>query len=129
MTFDNAEDIFRYCADQSHVALVVLTGVTGGTLRTRGAMMAVTETSFAGYISNGCVDADIIARARSGQTGIFIYGEGSPYRDITLPCGGRLEIAIFQNPDRDKLNAARIDLEGRKETQLNLGELSLSLIS
>ena len=124
-TFDQAEDILRYCADQTHVALIVLTRVTGGTLRARGAMMAVTESSSAGYISNGCVDADIIARARSGETGEFIYGEGSPYRDIILPCGGRLEIVIFQNPNREKLNATRVDLEARKETKLKLGETSL----
>jgi len=114
-TFDQAEDILRYCVDQTHVALIVLTRVTGGTLRARGAMMAVTETSSAGYISNGCVDADIIARARSGETGEFIYGQGSPYRDIILPCGGRLEIVIFQNPNREKLNATRVDLEARKD--------------
>jgi len=77
-------------------ALVVLTSVTGGTLRERGAMMCVTTERVSGYISNGCVDADIIARARAGQSGTFIYGEGSPYRDIVLPCGGRLELSIFQ---------------------------------
>jgi len=127
MTFDNAEDILRYCGAQTSVALVVLTGVTGGTLRARGAMMAVTATSSAGYMSDGCVDADIIARARSGESGQFIYGEGSPYRDITLPCGGRLEIAIFQNPDRDVLEAARQDLEARRETELKLVGTTLHL--
>lgn len=126
-TYDNAEDILRYCVGQTNVALVVLTGVTGGTLRARGAMMAVTETSSAGYISSGCVDADIIARARSGQAGVFIYGEGSSYRDITLPCGGRLEMSIFQNPDKHKLEAARAELEFRRETELKLGDKALRL--
>lgn len=127
-TFDHAEDILRYCVTQTRVALVVLKRVTGGTLRARGAMMAVTETSSAGYISNGCVDADIIARARSGESGNFIYGEGSPYRDIILPCGGRLEISIFQNPNRDMMNLARVDLEARKETKLKLGDVNIDLI-
>ena len=126
-TFDHAEDILRFCVEQTSVALIVLTDVSGGTLRARGAMMAVTDRSSAGYISNGCVDADIIARARSGEMGVFIYGEGSPYRDITLPCGGRLEVSIFQNPDRDMLNTARIDLNARRETELKIGETTLSL--
>lgn len=126
-TFDQAEDILRYCAAQTDVSLIVLIDVTGGTLRARGAMMAATQTSSAGYISNGCVDADIFARARAGETGHFIYGEGSPYRDISLPCGGRLDIAIFQNPDPKILEVARIDLEARRETELTLGEITLRL--
>jgi len=128
ITFDQAEDVLRYCVDQTQVALIVLTAVTGGTLRSRGAMMAVTETSSAGYISNGCVDADIIARARAGEKGKFIYGDGSPYLDISLPCGGRLEVAIFQNPNRSKLDAARIDLKARKETELQLDDASFVLL-
>jgi len=127
-TYDHAEDVLRYCLDQSPVALVVLTGVTGGTLRARGAVMAVTKTSMAGYISNGCVDADIIARARSGESGSFIYGEGSPYRDITLPCGGRLEIRVFQNPNRERLEAAYVELRGRNKAVLNLEGFSLRLL-
>ena len=126
-TFDHAEDILKYCAGQADVALVILRNVTGGTLRSRGAMMAVTPTSSAGYISNGCVDADIIARARSGQSGTFIYGVGSPYRDIQLPCGGSLEITIFQTPDRKALEAARTLLSARKATELNLGEVTIPL--
>ena len=126
-TFDHAEDILRYCLDHIDAALIVLTGVTGGTLRARGAMMAVTQSSSAGYISNGCVDADIITRARLGESGHFTYGEGSPYRDIQLPCGGRLEISIFQNADRSLLKAARADLEARRETELKLDAAILTI--
>ncbi len=126
-TFDQAEDILRFCLDQTHVALVVLTGVSGGTLRARSAMMAVTATSSAGYISNGCVDADIIARAGAGEEGDFIYGDGSPYKDIKLPCGGRLEISIFQNPDKEILKQTQANLSARKSTKLNLGTSIIGL--
>jgi xanthine dehydrogenase accessory factor len=73
------------------------------------------------------VDADVIARARAGQSGTFIYGEGSPYRDIVLPCGGRLEIAILQNPDKSAIHSALSRLGNREVTELELGDFSLSL--
>ena len=107
-------------------ALVVLTSVTGGTLRERGAMMCVTTERVSGYISNGCVDADIIARARAGQSGTFIYGEGSPYRDIVLPCGGRLELSIFQKAERSIIEKALFKLEKREPADLELGDNRLA---
>ena len=127
-TFDHAEDVLRDCAGESDAVLVVLTDVTGGTLRARGAMMAVTKSRAVGYMSNGCVDADIITRARAGQSGAFIYGEGSPYRDIVLPCGGRLEIEIIQNPDREAIRSALNDLESRRVTELRLESVSVFLV-
>jgi len=125
--YDRAEEVLRYCADNADAALVVLRDVTGGTLRARGAMMAVTPQAVAGYISNGCIDADVVARARDGQSGVFIYGEGSPYRDISLPCGGRLEISILQNPDRSEIRRAVSDLENRQSTELKIDELSVTV--
>jgi len=108
-------------------ALVVLSSVTGGTLRARGAMMCVSAEKVAGYISNGCVDADVIARARGGQSGTFIYGEGSPYRDIVLPCGGRLEISLFQKIDRSAIEKTLSKLEKREPVDLKLGDFKLVL--
>ena len=90
--------------------------------------MSVTDTRAMGYMSNGCVDADIIMRARGGQSGRFTYGDGSPYRDIILPCGGRLEIAIFQTPDREAITSALVKLQQRQEVTLRLGELSIPLV-
>ena len=126
-TYDRAEDVLRYCIGNPDAALVVLRAVTGGTLRAKGAMMAVTQGRSAGYISNGCIDADVIARARSAQSGVFIYGEGSPYRDIALPCGGRLEIAIIQDPDYNLIRKALSALDKRQEVELDLGTFSISL--
>lgn len=126
-TFDNSEDVLRACRGKSGAALVVLCDVTGGTLRARGAIMAVTSSETFGYISNGCVDADIIARARAGEAGQFIYGQGSPFRDITLPCGGRLDIAIVQNPDQAAIETALSKLDNREETELRLGDITVSL--
>ena len=127
LTYDRAEDVLRYCAGHADAVLIVLRDVTGGTLRTKGAMMAVTKGQVAGYISNGCIDADVVARARDGQSGVFIYGEGSPYRDIALPCGGRLEIAIIQKTDLVAIQAALAGLERREPTPLNFGDFTIAL--
>ena len=64
---------------------------------------------------------------RQGQSGTFIYGEGSPYRDIALPCGGRLEIEIIQKPNLAAIQTALNGLERRELTRLNLEGLPFSL--
>ena len=127
-TYDHTEDVLRDCVGSSDAVLVILTDVTGGTLRARGAMMAVTQTRVMGYMSNGCVDADIISRARAGQFGTFIYGEGSPYRDIVLPCGGRLEVAIIQDFDRQAIRNALKKLGKREETNIRFGDVSVAIV-
>lgn len=127
-TYDHAEDVLSDYLSQPDAALIILTDVTGGTLRAPGAMMSVTGQRVAGYMSNGCVDADIVSRARAGQSGTFVYGEGSPYRDIVLPCGGRLKVAIFQNPDRSKIASVLSDLDARQETELELDGLRIALL-
>ncbi len=106
-------------------ALVVVTEISGGTLRAKGALMAVSAESSIGYISAGCVDGDIIFQAReclrSGQSRDLIYGEGSPFKDIILPCGGSISVHINPNPDKAKLNQILVNLKNRKSAQLFIG--------
>lgn len=127
-TYDHPHDVLKFCQENPSAALVVVTGVTGGTLRSAGALMAVTPEKVAGYISNGCVDADIVMRARRGEIDAFVYGEDSPFRDITLPCGGRLEISIFQNVDRHAVSEVLQLLDNREPAVLNLGEQKVTLV-
>jgi len=123
--FDHPQDVLRFCVKHPKAALVIVTGVTGGTLRSRGALMAVTHEQVAGYISNGCVDADIILRARAGQSGRFVYGEGSPFQDIILPCGGRIEVVILQNADGLELGTTLAALERRVPALLTFGDVEI----
>lgn len=108
-------------------ALVILTAVSGGTLRARSAVMAVTEHGFKhGYISQGCVDADIIAQClkalKANLPAKVIYGEGSPFRDIILPCAGRIELAIIPRPDKAIIAAIDKTLKSREEVRLYMDE-------
>jgi len=127
-TYDYPEDVLQFAIDQTDAALLVLTTASGGTLRAPGAIMAVTRTSHVGYISNGCVDADLILRARAGETGVFVYGESSPYRDIILPCSGRLEIQIYQDFKRDAVQMALSRLQAGEPTELVMDEEVISFL-
>ncbi len=126
-TYDHPHDVLRFCASHPNATLVIVRDVTGGTLRARGALMAVTETHVAGYVSNGCVDADIIARARSGHFGSLVYGNGSPYRDITLPCGGTICVFLVPHPNSHAVERAVSDLDKRLASSLKLGSVSVDI--
>ena len=112
-------------------ALIVLQQTEGGAVRARGALMAVREDGAqAGYMSGGCIDADLILRARTalsdGRRQSVRYGRGSPYRDLPLPCGGAIDVLIL--PDLCPAKAKHIyhTLQARQSltvTYTSSGEL------
>lgn len=106
--FANPTDVLNFVASELSqgraCALIVVTGTDGGGVRASGALAGVSETgSCAGYISNGCVDADMFSQAmeaiKDGTARSVRYGSGSPYFDIRLPCGGAVDLMIIPNPD------------------------------
>ena len=108
--FANPTDVINFLHEQyeggGEVALIVVTGTHGGGVRAPGALAAVSNKgNCAGYISNGCVDADMFSQAlesiNDGKVRSVRYGAGSPYLDIRLPCGGAVDLMIIPNPDAD----------------------------
>jgi len=106
--FANPTDVINFLhteyEDEKGCALIVVTGTHGGGVRAPGALAGVSDTGkCAGYISNGCVDADMFAQAveaiNDGKVRTVRYGAGSPYLDIRLPCGGAVDLMIVPNPD------------------------------
>ncbi|WP_053115638.1 XdhC family protein [Winslowiella iniecta] len=104
---DDSETILRFAAEAltagMAAALVTLVAIRGGP---PGAQMAVREDGlYCGFVSGGCVEATAAHEAMqvifSGTDRTVIYGDGSPYFDITLPCGGGIALSIH------KLRAAR----------------------
>jgi len=88
--------------------LAIIADVRGPSYRPVGATMAIVgATGRTGSLSSGCVESDIALHAArvlaSGQPEIVSYGEGSPYVDIRLPCGGGLDILLLPDPDRQAL--------------------------
>lgn len=136
MTYqENIEDVLgkwlEWSADAC-CALVVVTNTHGGGVRAPGAMLAVSEGGGrAGYISGGCIDADVVRRARealaSRKVTTLRYGTGSPYLDLPLPCGGAIDVLILPNPDPEVVRACRDRLMKRECAVLGLsrsGDLS-----
>ncbi len=90
-------------------------------------MMAVSDAGeYAGYVSNGCVDADIARQALSAlhdrELKRVRYGAGSPFLDIRLPCGGAVEVVFVPDPDADAITNVVDRLNRRKPITLSVSE-------
>lgn len=116
-------------------ALTIVKNVEGPSYRPVGALMTVKASGGRiGSLSSGCVEADIERHAidalKDGQTRTVRYGRGSPYIDITLPCGGGLEILIVPSPDQALLRTAVEVLKQRQPVCLSIcpesGQMSLT---
>ncbi|GLK50181.1 xanthine dehydrogenase [Brevundimonas intermedia] len=107
-------------ADRSEAfALVTITAAEGGGPRGVGAQMVVTRNDMGGFLSGGCIEADVALHGRdvlaSGQSKRLVYGRGSPYVDTRLPCGGRLDLLVEAVlPDDPALAALRSAHEARR---------------
>lgn len=123
--FHHPSDVLRFAYEaEDPCALICVTNIRGGAMRAKGALMAVQENGeAAGYISNGCVDADIIYQARAaikdGQTRRLIYGEGSPFKDIALPCGGAIDLLVLPRPEKAVLGGAVVKFATRQSADLS----------
>lgn len=89
--------------------LAIIIRVDGPSYRPLGAMMAFTgDGKRVGTLSSGCIESDLALHAaqtlKTGMPRQVIYGRGSPFIDIQLPCGGGLEILLVPRPDPVVLN-------------------------
>jgi xanthine dehydrogenase accessory factor len=79
-------------------ALATLVVVDGSAPREVGAQMLVTEDDDWGFLSGGCIEADVAAHARAalaqGAPRLLRYGEGSPWLDIRLACGSGISVLV-----------------------------------
>lgn len=105
--------------------LAVITAVQGPSYHPVGAMMALFgDNSRVGTLSSGCIEADLHLHAQScleTRTPLTVlYGLGSPYMDIQLPCGGGLEILLIPRPDIAVLTALQRRRADRQDTTLGI---------
>ncbi len=60
--------------------------------------MVIADGALSGFLSGGCLEADVAGHAaqvlESGASRRLIYGEGSPWPDIRLLCGARIEVLL-----------------------------------
>jgi xanthine dehydrogenase accessory factor len=92
-------------------ALVTITRLDGPFSRPLGAQLAVAgDKRFAGSISGGCLEQALTEEAqiamKEGTNRTLRYGEGSPYLDVRLPCGGGIDLYVDVDVDRAILSRA-----------------------
>jgi xanthine dehydrogenase accessory factor len=92
-------------------ALATIAALGGGGPRPVGTQMVFAEGLISGFLSGGCVEGDVAGHARAcladGAPRRLVYGEGSPWPDIRLLCGARIEILI-ERVAPDDAAAARL---------------------
>jgi xanthine dehydrogenase accessory factor len=118
------------------VFLATVVRTWGSSPRPLGSLLAVCDDArFAGSVSGGCVEDDIVSRLVFGQTDavfprIESYGATDEQaRRFGLPCGGRLDLAVERLGSAESLRAVlrAIDAHQAMERRVCLatGEASL----
>ncbi len=99
-------------------ALATVTAVVPSGPRPPGTQMVVDALGSHGFLSGGCVEADVALHARAcladGQPRRLVYGEGGPWPDIVLACGARLEVLVEAISPGDPAAQALFDLRRRR---------------
>lgn len=105
------------------VALATLVEIRGGAARALGSHVVVAaDGRYCGYVSGGCVEAAVAAEAllamAEGCDRVVKFGEGSPFFDINLPCGGGISVAIHLLRDLQPLHMVLDRLNERHAVDL-----------
>jgi xanthine dehydrogenase accessory factor len=79
-------------------ALATIVGLDGGGPRPVGTQMVIGDGILSGFLSGGCLEADVAGHAEACLTDAeprrLVYGAGSPWPDIRLLCGARIDILV-----------------------------------
>jgi xanthine dehydrogenase accessory factor len=100
-------------------ALVTLVGIDGSSPRPLGSQIAVAEDGRAiGAVTGGCVEQAVIRDALTaiacGKNHAELYGKGSRFKDITLPCGSGVHLyfdVTLTDAQLQKIVSARLNRE------------------
>ncbi|HSF11485.1 MAG TPA: XdhC family protein [Erythrobacter sp.] len=86
-------------------AIATLVAVDGSAPRDVGAQMLITEEAYWGFLSGGCIEADVARHAGEAMAQdaprLLRYGEGSPWIDIKLACGSGISVLVEPVPAND----------------------------
>jgi xanthine dehydrogenase accessory factor len=121
---DDSREILSFLAtvanDGGEAALATLVEIRGGAARPLGSQVAVSmDGRYCGYVSGGCVEAAVASEAiAEGRDRMIKYGDGSPYFDIVLPCGGGVTIAIHVMRGLGQINDVLDNLDSRRVAAL-----------
>lgn len=111
---DDARPALAAALCRGSAALATIIALGDGGPRPVGAQMVFGENILSGFLSGGCIEADVEVHARAcladGQPRRLVYGEGSPWPDIRLLCGARIEILVEKIEPDDPAARTLLDL-------------------
>jgi xanthine dehydrogenase accessory factor len=116
---DDARPALRAASEAGEaLALATIVALEGGGPRPVGTQMTITERAISGFLSGGCLEGDVAAHAisvlKDGSPRRLVYGAGSPWPDIRLLCGARIEIQLERVSPDDGATAALLRLTGER---------------
>lgn len=129
---DDMVPVIAELDEAASFALVTIYAKDGGP-RPVGAQMVITASQRWGFLSGGCVEADVAGHARAalddGKPRRLTYGRDSPFFDIRLPCGGRIDLLVEPLRRDDPAILRLLDLSARRRPAryLSTGELRTCL--
>lgn len=120
------EDLKRWRDGGLKTALLTLVAVEGRSPRPLGSQMAVAEDGRAvGAITGGCAERalalDAVAAIARGENHAELYGEGSRFKDIVLPCGSGLHVHFDVGLSNETLDALLAARRNRRVAELRYG--------
>lgn len=115
---DDARPALSEALSLGPATLATIVSLGGGGPRPVGTQMVFGSGVVSGFLSGGCIEADVEEHARltlaDGQPRRLIYGEGSPWPDIRLLCGARIEILVERIMPDDAAARTLLDLAKRR---------------
>lgn len=120
------DDLRAWRNEGLRTALLTLVQIDGRSPRPLGSQIAVAEDGRAvGAITGGCAERalvlDALAAIDRGQNHIELYGEGSRFRDILLPCGSGLHVHFDVNLADETVDRVLADYHKRRIGSLQCG--------
>ena len=108
--------------EQGPAALATIIALGDGGPRPVGTQMVFGQQGVAGFLSGGCIEADVENHARAclddGVARRLVYGQGSPWPDIQLLCGARIEILVERLSPDDVAARTLLDLTAARRPAL-----------
>ncbi len=100
-------------------AIATLVAIEGSAPREPGAQMLITADAYWGFLSGGCIEADVARHGRAalaeGRARLLRYGEGSPWIDIKLACGSGISVLVEPVAADDPAIAALLAGHGARQ--------------
>jgi xanthine dehydrogenase accessory factor len=100
-------------------ALATIIALDGGGPRPVGAQMVIGEGVLSGFLSGGCLEGDVVGHAQAclddGEPRRLVYGTGSPWPDIRLLCGARIDVLVERIAPDDEAVGRLLELCRRRQ--------------